>query len=684
MVTPEQTFGQALGHHRAGRLETAERLYREVLAAVPGHCDALVNLGAIAAARSRFDEAAALSQRALENNPQCLNALVNLAAARYAQGDADGAAEALERAVGLAPQDLPLLLNLAGLRRAQGRAAEARALLERAHERAPSDPEPLVQLALEALAGGRLEEAERHLRAALAREPRHAEAQFNLARLREQAGDAQGAVEHYRRALQANTRHPGALNNFGLLLDRLGKKAEAAMLLRRAVAAEPARAEFHYNLGSVLADQDEFDGATIALGEALRLNPGYREARLRLANLYTATGAYEAAERCYRSVLAQEPSHAVAHANLGVLHEYRGAMAEAEAEFRQAIALDPGYAAAHFNLALLLLREERFAEGWREYEWRWQVIDSLPPRAPLPLWDGSPLDGRGLLVLGEQGPGDMVMFAQCLPEVLEQTNRVVLTAEPRLVDLLARSFPRVEIRPADYREVPDVPEGCEVALAIGSLLGLFRRRPTDFAHTHIPYLVPDPEAVARWRERFAALGPGPKIGLSWAGGASPSERRFRGLDSADLEPLLELPECRFVNLQYGKRRGDGTVLAERTGIPIADWADADPVSRFDDHVAQIACLDAIVSVANTVIHAAGALGTPALVLTPATPSWRWGLRRSHCLWYPAVELLRQGAGEPWRAVAERAAARLAHRLARREGDEAAEARAPMGPADFAA
>lgn len=656
-------FRRALAEHRAGALDSAERLYRQVLAEEPGHVDALVNLAALSGATGRMREAEALCIKALEADPRCLNALVNLAAARHALGEVDGAAEALERAVALAPREASLLVNLAVLRRLQGRLADCRALLERARGIAPDHPETLFQLGILSLQEDTATKARAFFRAATERQPNHAEAQFNLAVLSEQAGALAEARERYRQALRAEPTHADALNNLGLLLDKQEDRALALALLRRAVAAAPGVPEYRYNLGSILAEREDYEAAAAELREALRLAPNYDAARLRLGNLHTDRGEYESAAACYEAVLARDPGHVVGRSNLALLRQYQGDFEGAEAEFRRAIAADPGHAAAHFNLALLLLRQERFAEGWREYEWRWKVLDSLPPEAPLPLWDGTPLRRRGILVLGEQGPGDMVMFASCLPDLLADADRVVLTAEPRLVDLLQRSFPRLEVRAADYRTVPEAPQGCALAIAVGSLPGIYRRRAEDFRRSRAPYLTPHPEALAHWRARLAALGPGLKVGISWYGGVSPSERRFRGMTLEDWRPLLETPDVHFVNLQYGKHRADAAAFCERTGIAIADWEDADPVKRFDDHVAQVASLDLVVTVANTVVHAAGSTGTPAIVLVPAVPSWRWGLARGDCLWYPGVELLRQAPGEAWRAVVQRAAQGLARRHA---------------------
>ncbi|MBI2383236.1 MAG: glycosyltransferase, partial [Gammaproteobacteria bacterium] len=108
----------------------------------------------------------------------------------------------------------------------------------------------------------------------------------------------------------------------------------------------------------------------------------------------------------------------------------------------------------------------------------------------------------------------------------------------------------------------------------------------------------------------------------------------------------------FVNLQYGKRNEELAALKEKYGITVHDWPGA--VEDLDDFAAQVDALDAVVSMANTTVHFAGALAKPVLTLVPLAPSWRWQIDRGESPWYPSMRLLRQAPEETWKQVASRA------------------------------
>jgi tetratricopeptide (TPR) repeat protein len=319
------------------------------------------------------------------------------------------------------------------------------------------------------------------------------------------------------------------------------------------------------------------------------------------------------------------------------------------AAYQEAIRLDPTNAKAHWNLAHSYLLQGDFARGWPEHEWRGPAGEVEFDHYTQPRWDGSPLAGKSLVVFGEQGLGDEVMFASCYEELVDQAGECIFVCDPRLVALLGRSFPRAKVfghRRRRDRAPFAVEQRVDWQIAAGSLPMYLRRKAVDFPGRR-SYLLPDAAAVNQWKQRFARLGHGLKIGISWRAGGRPSERQRRTTELADWRPLFALPGIQWMNLQYGHVGEDLAVAKKDLGITIYDFAEGDPLVDLDQFAAKVAALDLVISVGNATLHLAGALGVPGWGILPLVPGWRWQIAGPTSPWYPSVRLYRQQLAERW-------------------------------------
>jgi ADP-heptose:LPS heptosyltransferase len=169
----------------------------------------------------------------------------------------------------------------------------------------------------------------------------------------------------------------------------------------------------------------------------------------------------------------------------------------------------------------------------------------------------------------------------------------------------------------------------------------------------------DPAQVGEWRRRFDALGAGVKVGMSWRGGVDPINRARRSIPLSAWAPVLSVPGAHFVSLQYGDLGEEIEQVRTQTAVHIHTWRDANPLLDLDFFAAQIAALDLVISVDNTTVHMAGALGIPVWALLPWIPDWRWKMAGTNTLWYPSVQLFRQGEAGNWVTVVEQVRTLLA-------------------------
>ena len=251
-------LAEARGHHQAGRLLEAERLYKRLAAERPADAMLLSRLGAALAGQGKLVEALAALRRALEIDADLVDALNNIGIVHRLQGRAEAAAEAFNRALAIRPDQLSAHVNLG-------------ALLYDA---------------------GKLDEAEQVYRRALAIDPDVAEAHNGLGAVLLDRGAIDEAAAAFERALALDPCHAVALSNLGSVKRQRGDLASAVDCYRRAIAIHPRLVEAHVNLGNVLRSQGALDDAAAALRRALDIDRGHPEAHWNLAGLLLLNGNF--------------------------------------------------------------------------------------------------------------------------------------------------------------------------------------------------------------------------------------------------------------------------------------------------------------------------------------------------------------------------------------------------------
>ena len=478
-----------------------------------------------------------------------------------------------------------------------------------------------------------------------------------------QAGDFGRAAQLCRELLAQRPDEPEALHLLALVLHRDGGNAEALALLEKAARLAPQVAGIHYNLGVVLGLFGRWEESVAAYDRALALDAGLLHARnnrsndlLKLDRPADALAGYEAALMLAPDDPQLLQGAASAHA---ALKQYE----QAAVLYRRALQVT-NEPKAHWSLAQVLLMLEDFAGGWDEYAHRARDTEETnfwQYPFPFPRWRGEPLAGKTLLVHGEQGLGDEIMFASILPELLEELGeggRLLLATQPHLAPLFAGSFPRAQVH-AQLRynqgvwvrhPLPDWARQTPVdyQIACGDLPALRRREPGAFAWRG-PYLHAGADKAAAWRTALPATT-GLRVGLCWAANPFLHDRelarraRKKSLSLAQLAPLFAVPGVSWVGLQTWEAAQE----ARQAGLPLLDVHER--LRDFSDTAALMANLDLVISVDTSVAHLAGAMGKPVWVLLPWAADWRWGRDTPRCRWYPDAELFRQPAPGDWQTV----------------------------------
>jgi Flp pilus assembly protein TadD len=434
------------------------------------------------------------------------------------------------------------------------------------------------------------------------------------------AGRLIEAERIYRQVLAIDPNNADCLHLLGMVAFQSGRHGEAVELIREAISIHKMGASYHSNLGNVLQTQGRLDEAEASFRQALELKPELAEVHLNLGHILKAQGHVDSALACYR----------------------------------QALCLKPELAEARLAESTTLLLKGDFVTGWKQFESRWHTQDCNSPLRTNahPVWRGEQRSGR-LLIQGEQGVGDEIMFAGLIPDVLHAGHRCVLNCDPRLQPLFARSFPGVQVI-SGYDPARDLELDIAAHLSSGDLPGFFRTRNESFAETTSPYLFADPAKRERFRSSYrdGRL----LVGLAWYT-RNPKSGRSRSIDLSLLAPLFTLPSIRSVSLQYGDR-DKLQAEAAAAGAPLLIDRDVDQFADIDGFAAQVAAMDLVVTIDNSTAHLAAALGVPTWLLLPFAADWRWLLSGDSSPWYPSMQLFRQPTNGDWQSVLQQVMLRL--------------------------
>lgn len=420
-----------------------------------------------------------------------------------------------------------------------------------------------------------------------------------------------------------------------------------------------------YVLGSLYLSKGQWGLAIQLLSTVVQHSKNFGEAWNNLGLAFKDANRWEDASECAKRA-ASLVGHPDVLCNVAALHINRG-MADVCLEWAdKVLAKDPDHKKAQWHKALALLELGQFdTDAWDLHESRLEGggSDNIAERnyhggKETPWWDGTAPEK--VVIHGEQGMGDEIMFATCVPDAIATGADIIFEPSPRLEGLLARSFPGIKVYGTDdvdgRRWVGESgPPDSKVAL--GSLPKFYRRSQEAFPSG--AYLVPDPKRRKHWQKELNALNAKLKVGIAWQGGVQSTRVDARSFHPRMLKQLFK-HDVQWMSLQYDvtAQQCVNEVL-EETGTEILHWPKAvssiDPdtgkASDLDELAAFISCLDLVISVPQTCYHVAGGLGVPCWVMCPSEPDWRLMMEGEKNPWYSSVEVIRQPSGtKDWNHV----------------------------------
>ena len=327
------------------------------------------------------------------------------------------------------------------------------------------------------------------------------------------------------------------------------------------------------------------------------------------------------------------------------LKDQDGKLEESIEACKKSISLKPDYAESHQRLSFLLLNSGKLQEGLDENEWRWKTSKFLSQQRYFlqPLWDRKKnLRGKRILLWCEQGIGDTINWSSRLSLVSSQAEHCILECQEKLIPLLKRSFPDVEVKSVN-RSFDKERDDFDFHLPMGSLYRQFI--PEIIQNTKVDsYLVPDPVRVNFWKERLNSIGKGPYVGICWKSSVVSPYRLQHYPPISEWSPILTIPDVTFINLQYTDFANDLAKIQDEFGVTVHNFDDLDQYNNIDDVVALCAALDMGVTTKNTPMIFTSGVGTSTKIA-----NWRQSIW-NNVLTNPVssyVEMFERNTWEPW-------------------------------------
>ncbi|MBU2992361.1 tetratricopeptide repeat protein [Octadecabacter sp. 1_MG-2023] len=431
---------------------------------------------------------------------------------------------------------------------------------------------------------------------------------------------------------------------------KAGRHDEALQAYASYLAQHPSDAGIWTNLGALYRTLGQHEMGKIAQERAYGLAPEDNGVRNNYANILSDTGGYEKSIELRKASLGEDPNHLMHHAMIGRCYRGMGDYQAAIDYLTPKVAEFPDEYEIKLQLAFAQLGAGQYGAAFRSYDARWESDELAMPQVPFPKWEeGMSVKGKTLLVLPEQGFGDMVLLARFIPLVAAKGAKIRLIAKKPLLRLLDGIEgvewigPQVSTEdPVDLwlnlMDLPKIVYGADEAGGVPP--------PTRLN-------IPD-EATARAKGFTAHHGRSFKVGVVWSGSATYKGNTFRSFTHREFLPMAAIPNVQLFSLYKGPfleayHKDGSNALMIDTASTDRDFADA---------AATMQEMDLIFTSDTATAHIAGSLGVPTWVMLHWDAFWVYRHAGETTKWYPSMRLFRQETPQDWASAFDAATAAL--------------------------
>ena len=601
----------ALEFLNQGKLNEAEKIYRDLIEKGTKNHISYGNLAIICRIKGDIDDTIRLLKKSIEIEPLYEQAYNNLGVTLREKNDFDNAIKFFEKAIEIKPDYSDAYLNLGIIMHKKNKLDAAKNYYRKAIETNPLNINAFNSLGIIYASENKLAKAILFYKEAIEINPLCSEIHMNLANSLLKQGKIDEAIISYKKSININPQNANSHNNLGSALKMKGLVNDALCEYNNAIKIEPKYANAYFNLGVLLDEMDKEQAAIKAYKESIKIDPSFVEA----------------------------------HTNLGIIYQNQGSLNLAINSYEMALRYDPKNSKTRWNLSITQLLAGNYKDGWRNYEWRLNNINSnklhSSPKTQ-PIFDDIIKLKENLLVISEQGLGDTMQYMRYVPFLRELGLNVYFSAQEKLHNLIKVS--NIDSDPLTPQEAESVKDRRWIPLlSVPKNLGVTPNNPV----INKPYIKTKKELLNKWKQKLSHENK-PIVGINWQGSLDMEKDSYKGrsIPLENFSILLDQNDITFLSLQkgYGSDQVKDCSFADKF---VSCQNEIDLIWDFAENAAIAANCDLIITCDTSVAHLAGGMGLKVWLLLKNVPFWTWGLCGQTTFWYPSMRLFRQDISNDW-------------------------------------
>ena len=442
-----------------------------------------------------------------------------------------------------------------------------------------------------------------------------------------------------------NSKKAIKLNQDGLKLFLFGKEKEAIACFKKSIKLSFNYPDPYFHLGNYYLQINDFDLAEKYYVKAIEINPKNADYYFNLGIIKYNSNKIDETIKLYKKSLEINPNHTKSLKFLGNLYKDKKDFTKALKINSRWKNLEPNNPEPYFSDSLIHIRNGRFDIGWKLYERGLENNVREPLRGYYTekekIWDGRDFNS-GLLVYGEQGLGDQLIFGTVLPDLLKDHQNVILKVDARLKNLFEDSYSNIKV----FSENDEIPKCLYKSyISLGSLCKFYRNHTNDFLNSKFKSYDLKRNLPLHISKQISSLD-NLKIGISWKTFASKNQIK-RSLSTSQVSKILSSNNNSFINLQYGNVYKDIKEINSLSQNHLITIDNLDLTNDLNNVINVIKNCDLIITIDNTLAHLAASLGKITWILLPFSSDFRWMESITPSLWYDNAVLIRQKNDGVW-------------------------------------
>ena len=448
----------------------------------------------------------------------------------------------------------------------------------------------------------------------------------NLAGFYFNSNDYQNAIKYYEKIIKLNN-NAITISNLALSYQLIQDFSKAISLFNESIELDPEYFAGYINLGSALSSigmHDEFLKLSL---KALNKWPKSPELHTNVGVALLALGHHKEARISLETALLLNENSVDALFNIASIESFEGNRTKAINIFEKLLENSELLTEARtiqikHSLGFEYLNSGKLKKGWEYYEYGFSpLIPHYLKRNPnrnfsTLRWNGSNIDNKTLMIWGEQGIGDEILYSSLIPDLMKDVANLIIECEPRIVSILQRSFPNATIRSPKFdtsNENFQTLFDYDFQIPIGSLFQYYRKDIVDFHHANSKYIVTSKYLNEKYQKRLYEYESKLKIGIIWRSGMLDPLRNLHYTNILDWGVIFELNNIEFINLQYGECEEELIQAEKKFNKKIHRWNDVDLKNDLDDVISIIENLDLVIAPCTATAWLAAGVGKPTLV-----------------------------------------------------------------------